>query len=238
MNIDILVIMAHPDDAELSCSGTILSSINKQMSVGIIDLTQGELGTRGNEKIRLNEAKKSAKILGVNFRENLSLKDGFFDIDDNSLNILINKIRLYSPEIIITNAKKDRHPDHEKASELVKKASFLAGLIKIKTEHKGINQYPYRPKIILNSIQNNYVEPDFIVDVSDFYDKKMKSIKCFKSQFYDPKSKEIDSFISSKEFMSFIEARSIEMGHAIGVKHGEGFTLESKLKINTLSDII
>ena len=238
MHVDILVIMAHPDDAELSCSGTILSSISNGMSVGIIDLTKGELGTRGNEKIRLKEANASAKVLGVKFRENLGLRDGFFDSNEKSVLSLIEKIRLHTPNIIITNAKTDRHPDHEKASKLVKKASFLSGLIKIKTKINNKNQDLFRPNIILYCIQNNYINPDFIVDISKYFDKKIESIKCFKSQFYNPNSDEAESFISTEEFMDFINARSIEMGHSIGVKHGEGFTSDSKIKIDNLFNII
>ncbi len=238
MHVDILVIMAHPDDAELSCSGTILSSISNGMSVGIIDLTKGELGTRGNEKIRLKEADDSAKVLGVKFRDNLGLRDGFFDSNEKSVLLLIEKIRLHTPNIIITNAKTDRHPDHENASKLVKKASFLSGLIKIKTKINNKNQDLFRPNIILYCIQNNYINPDFIVDISKYFDKKIESIKCFKSQFYNPNSDEAESFISTEEFMDFINARSIEMGHSIGVKHGEGFTSDSKIKIDNLFNII
>ncbi|MEC7878381.1 MAG: bacillithiol biosynthesis deacetylase BshB1 [Bacteroidota bacterium] len=238
MHVDILVIMAHPDDAELSCSGTILSSISNGMSVGIIDLTKGELGTRGNEKIRLKEADDSAKVLGVKFRDNLGLRDGFFDSNEKSVLLLIEKIRLHTPNIIITNAKTDRHPDHEKASKLVKKASFLSGLIKIKTKINNKNQDLFRPNIILYCIQNNYINPDFVVDISKYFDKKIESIKCFKSQFYNPDSDEAESFISTEEFMGFINARSVEMGHSIGVKHGEGFTSDSKIKIDNLFNII
>ena len=238
MNVDILIIMAHPDDAELSCSGTILKSINQGLSVGIIDLTEGELGTRGSAKIRLDEANQSKKILGANFRDNLGLKDGFFSINESSLLLLIKKIRLYSPKIIITNSQKDRHPDHEEASKLVKKASFLSGLVKVRTELKGINQEPTRPIHLLYSIQNDYVKPDFIIDISNYYEKKLESIHCFKSQFYDPNSKEKESFISSKGFLNFIESRSVELGHSIGVKYGEGFTIESNLNIKSLKDII
>ena len=238
MHVDILVIMAHPDDAELLCSGTILSSINGGMSVGIIDLTKGELGTRGNEKIRLKEADDSAKVLGVKFRDNLDLRDGFFNVNEKSILSLIEKIRLHTPNIIITNAKIDRHPDHENASELVKKASFLSGLIKIKTKINNKDQDSFRPDIILYAIQNNYINPDFVVDISKYFDKKLDSIKCFKSQFYNPKSEEDESFISTEGFMNFINARSVEMGHSIGVKHGEGFTSDSKIKIDNLFNII
>ena len=214
-SVDLLIIMAHPDDAELCCSGTILSCIDNGLSVGMIDLTRGELGTRGSGKVRIEEAKNAAKVLGVNFRYNLELRE-------------------FKPKVIITNSKTDRHPDHESAARLVKKACFLSGLIKISTKKDNLDQESWRPKSLLYSIQNNYIEPHFVVDVSKYIDIKINAIKCFKSQFYDPKSKENDSFISTKEFMDFIKSRSIEMGHSIGVKHGEGFTSENKLKLTSL----
>tara|TARA_S200000501_G_scaffold375323_1_gene427042 strand:+ start:7441 stop:8190 length:750 start_codon:yes stop_codon:yes gene_type:complete len=238
MRVDILVIMAHPDDAELCCSGTILSSINKGLSVGIVDLTKGELGTRGNENIRLSEAQDSAKILNIKFRDNLGFRDGFINSDENNIIEIIKKIRLYTPGLIITNSLKDRHPDHENTAKLVKKSCFLSGLVKYKTQYENSYQEPHRPKIILHSIQNDYVEPDIIIDVSDCFIKKMESIKCFKSQFYDPKSNEPDSFISSQEFLEFIHSRSIEMGHKIGVHHGEGFVTGHPIKINNISSLI
>ena len=238
MNVDILVIMAHPDDAELCCSGTILASINQGLTVGLVDLTRGELGTRGDEQIRLLESKNSSDLLELKFRDNLEFRDGFISDAENYINEIIKKIRKYSPKIIITNSKKDRHPDHENTSKIVKKASFLSGLVKYKTKLNNKNQQPHRPKLILYSIQNDYIEPDIIIDVSNFFSKKMESVKCFKSQFYDPESSEPNSFISSLEFLDFVESRSIEMGHKIGTKHGEGFTLDNPVSINSLSNII
>tara|TARA_Y100000748_G_C15486740_1_gene485003 strand:+ start:922 stop:1638 length:717 start_codon:yes stop_codon:yes gene_type:complete len=238
MNVDILVIMAHPDDAELCCSGTILASINQGLTVGLVDLTRGELGTRGDEQIRLLESKNSSDLLELKFRDNLEFRDGFISDAENYINEIIKKIRKYSPKIIITNSKKDRHPDHENTSKIVKKASFLSGLVKYKTKLNNKNQQPHRPKLILYSIQNDYIEPDIIIDVSNFFSKKMESVKCFKSQFYDPESSEPNSFISSIEFLDFVESRSIEMGHKIGTKHGEGFTLDNPVSINSLSNII
>ena len=238
MHVDILVIMAHPDDAELSCSGTILSSLDQGLTVGMIDLTAGELGTRGTSKLRLAEANNSAKLLKVSFRENMFFRDGYFIIDDNNINDLILKIRKYTPNIIITNSKVERHPDHELAAKFVKKASFLSGLQKIKTIYNDDNQEPWKPKIILNSIQNNYIKPDFIVDISKFYLKKIDSIMCFESQFYNKKSKEPQSFISSKRFLKFISSRAIEYGHMINVDYGEGFITDSDIKVNNLNDII
>ena len=229
--------MAHPDDAELCCSGTILSCIDNGLSVGMIDLTRGELGTRGSGKVRIEEAKNAAKVLGVNFRYNLELRDGFISDDEESIFDVIKVIREFKPKVIITNSKTDRHPDHESAARLVKKACFLSGLIKINTKKDNLDQESWRPKSLLYSIQNNYVEPHFVVDVSKYIDIKINAIKCFKSQFYDPKSEENESFISTKEFMDFIKSRSIEMGHSIGVKHGEGFTSENKLKLTSLDSL-
>ena len=236
-SVDLLIIMAHPDDAELCCSGTILSCIDNGFSVGMIDLTRGELGTRGSGKIRIEEANNAAKVLGVNFRHNLELRDGFISDDKESIFEVVKIIREFKPKVIITNSKTDRHPDHESAARLVKKACFLSGLIKISTKKDNLDQESWRPKSLLYSIQNNYIEPHFVVDVSKYIDVKINAIKCFKSQFYDPKSKENDSFISTKEFMDFIKSRSIEMGHSIGVKHGEGFTSENKLKLTSLDSL-
>ena len=236
-SVDLLIIMAHPDDAELCCSGTILSCIDNGLSVGMIDLTRGELGTRGSGKVRIEEANNAAKVLGVNFRHNLELRDGFISDDEESIFEVVKIIREFKPKVIITNSKTDRHPDHESAARLVKKACFLSGLIKISTKKDNLDQESWIPKSLLYSIQNNYVEPHFVVDVSKYIDVKINAIKCFKSQFYDPKSKENESFISTKEFMDFIKSRSIEMGHSIGVKHGEGFTSENKLKLTTLDSL-
>lgn len=236
-SVDLLIIMAHPDDAELCCSGTILSCIDNGFSVGMIDLTRGELGTRGSGKIRIEEANNAAKVLGVNFRHNLELRDGFISDDKESIFEVVKIIREFKPKVIITNSKTDRHPDHESAASLVKKACFLSGLIKISTKKDNLDQESWRPKSLLYSIQNNYVEPHFVVDVSKYIDVKINAINCFKSQFYDPKSEENESFISTKEFMDFIKSRSIEMGHSIGVKHGEGFTSENKLKLTSLDSL-
>ena len=236
-SVDLLIIMAHPDDAELCCSGTILSCIDNGLSVGMIDLTRGELGTRGSGKVRIEEANNAAKVLGVNFRHNLELRDGFISDDEESIFEVVKIIREFKPKVIITNSKTDRHPDHESAARLVKKACFLSGLIKISTKKDNLDQESWRPKSLLYSIQNNYVEPHFVVDVSKYIDVKINAINCFKSQFYDPKSKENESFISTKEFMDFIKSRSIEMGHSIGVKHGEGFTSENKLKLTSLDSL-
>lgn len=230
MKLDILIVMAHPDDAELSCSGTIISSVSSGKKVGIIDLTKGEMGTRGNSKIRISEANDSAKLMKIKFRENLGLKDAFFENNEKNKLLLVKKIREYRPKIIITNSFEERHPDHEKASRLVYDASFLSGLEKVSSKYRGKIQKKWKPNFILYSLQDKYIKPDFVIDVSKFYNKKIKAIKCFKSQFYNNNSKESESYISTKNFLDFINSRSIELGHSIGVNHGEGF-ISSKSNI-------
>ncbi|MFC2126634.1 bacillithiol biosynthesis deacetylase BshB1, partial [Bacteroidota bacterium] len=222
MKLDILVFAAHPDDAELSCSGTIAKQVSLGKKTGIIDLTLGDLGTRGNPKIRIEEAKKAAEILGLSARENLKIPDGFLDETQENLDKVIRMIRKYNPEVVLANAVADRHPDHGKGSSLVSRASFLAGLTNYETELNGITQESWRPKAIYHYIQNNYINPDFIIDISDYWDIKIRSIKAFASQFYDAASKEPETFISSQGFLDFIQARAMEYGHAIGVKYGEG----------------
>jgi N-acetylglucosamine malate deacetylase 1 len=237
MKLDILVIAAHPDDAELSCSGTIASHIAKGYKVGIVDLTHGERGTRGTPEIRLQEGRKSAEILGLSARENLGFKDVFF-IDDEQHHLEIAKIiRKYQPEIVLANAVSDRHPDHGKGALVASKACFVSGLRKVESQLDGKEQMPWRPKNIYHYIQNNYIQPDFVVDITDYWDIKVDSIKAFKSQFYDPNNMEPESFISSPEFLDFIEARAKEFGHSINVKYGEGFTVEKMVGINNLFDI-
>ena len=235
MKLDILVFAAHPDDAELSCSGTIARHVFEGKKVGIIDLTRGELGTRGTPEIRDKEAEASAKILGLTIRENLGLNDGFLDENPENLSRLVSVIRRYQPEIVLANAISDRHPDHGKSSSLASRACFLAGLIKYEPDSA---RKTWRPKAVYHYIQNNYIDPDFIVDISDFWDVKMQSILAFRSQFYDPENKEPDTFISSQGFLDFLEARAREFGHAIGVEYGEGFTVERKPGVSNLFDLI
>lgn len=238
MNIDVLVISAHPDDAELCCAGTIASHIAHNKTVGMIDLTQGEMGTRGTAELRLQEADKAAQILKVAFRENLGFEDYFFKNDEEHQAMVVRKIRQYRPGIIITNAISDRHPDHGKAANLVEQAVFLAGLRKFETTLEGSPQEAYRPKHVFHYIQNNYIEPDIIVDVSGYWNVKMNAMMAFSSQFYNPESDEPESFISSKEFFHFIEARAREFGHKIGVEFGEGFTINKSLGVRSLFDLV
>ena len=239
MKVDILVFAVHPDDAELSCSGTIIKQISLGKKVALVDFTAGELGTRGTAEIRLAEAHASGKIMGLVARENLGMRDGFFKNDEEHQLRLIKAIRKYQPEIVIANAIEDRHPDHGRASELSDEACFYSGLRMIKTQDEnGNNQAPWRPKNVFHYIQDRYIEPDFVVDITPFWDTKLASIQAFKSQFFDPNSPEPASYISSKEFIDFIEARSREMGHKIGAKYGEGYTKTKTIGVNNLFDIL
>jgi len=235
--LDILVFAAHPDDAELGCSGTIAAQIAQGNKVGIVDFTQGEMGTRGTPELRLQEAEDAAKILGLAARENMGFQDVFFKDDEEHQLKLIQVIRKYQPEIVLANAINDRHPDHGKGSSLASKACFMSGLTKIETFQDGVMQSPWRPKFVYHYIQNNYIEPDFIVDISDFWEIKIKSIAAFGSQFYNPKSQEPASFISSPEFLPFIESRARELGHRINTKYGEGFTVERFIGVSNLFDL-
>lgn len=237
MKLDILVFAAHPDDAELTCSGTIAKHIDLGYKVGVIDLTQGELGTRGTPELRMEEAAKSSSVLGLAVRENLKMKDGFFQNDIAHQLQLVEKIRKYKPEIVLGNAIQDRHPDHGRAAALIKEAFFLSGLPKIETMSDGQLQQAYRPRHLYHYIQSNYIQPDFIVDVSDYWEPKIDSIKAFKSQFYDPDSEEPATFISSEGFLDFIEARCLELGHRIGAKYGEGFTKVRDIGVDDLFKI-
>jgi bacillithiol biosynthesis deacetylase BshB1 len=239
MKLDVLVMAVHPDDAELACSGTILKLVSEGKKVGILDFTAGELGTRGSAEIRLAEAADSAKILGLSVRENLGLRDGFFKNDEEHQLQIIKIIRKYQPEIVIANAIEDRHPDHGRAAALAYDACFYSGLRRIETfdEHNH-SQVAWRPKNVFHYIQDRYIEPDFVIDVTKFWDQKLESIKAFKSQFFDPNSPEPVSYISSFDFLDFIEARSREMGHKIGSTHGEGYTTSRKIQVKSVFDIL
>ncbi len=235
--LDILVIAAHPDDAELGCAGTIASHVDKGYKVGIVDLTQGEMGTRGTPEIRLTESEDAAGILGLAVRENLGFKDIFFKNDEEHQLKLISVIRKYRPEIILANAIADRHPDHGKGSELATDSCFMSGLRRIETSLDGVGQEPWRPKQVYHYIQNNYIEPDFVVDITPYWQTKIDAILAFKSQFYDPLSIEPNSFISDPEFIPFIEARAREFGHKIMTKYGEGFTVARKIGVRNLFEL-
>jgi bacillithiol biosynthesis deacetylase BshB1 len=232
MKLDILAFGAHPDDIELGCGGTIIKHVENGFKVGIIDLTTGDLGTRGNAKIRLEEADSASKLMGLSVRENLNLKDGFFLNDEKHKNALIKKIRKYRPDIVLANAPSDRHPDHARASQLTIDACFLSGLEKINT-----NQEVWRPKAIYHYIQFNNLPPDFVVDISDFFDKKITAIMEYKSQFFDPNSNETKTIISSKEFFDSIEYRAKDLGRQTSCTYAEGFINHQLSKVNLLNDL-
>ncbi len=238
MKLDILAIAAHPDDVELSCSGTLLVHSSQGKKVGILDLTQGELGTRGTPSIREKEAHHAASLLDVAFRYNLKLRDGFFKNDEQHQLEVIKLIRKYQPEIVLANAITDRHPDHGRAAQLISDSCFLAGLIKIETTDEGVMQKPWRPKKVYHYIQDRWIKPQLVVDITPFWNKKIESIRAFQSQFYNPQTQEPQTYISTPEFLEFIEARAKEMGHLIGVKYGEGFTTQSYIGVGNLFHLI
>lgn len=238
MKLDILAFGAHPDDVELGCAGTILKEIALGKTVGIVDLTRGELGTRGSADLRDQEAAASAQILGVSVRENLRFKDGFFANDELHQLEVIKMIRKYQPEIVLCNAIEDRHIDHGKGSQLVSDACFLSGLMKIETQLDGKTQQAWRPKLVYHYIQWNDIKPDFVVDITGFTDKKVASILAYKSQFHDPNSNEPESPITSKNFLESLNYRTQDLGRLVGVEHAEGFTVETYLAVNSLGDLI
>ncbi|MDG1870955.1 MAG: bacillithiol biosynthesis deacetylase BshB1 [Flavobacterium sp.] len=238
MKLDIVAFGAHPDDVELGCAGTILKEISLGKKVGIVDLTRGELGTRGSAEIRHQEATAAAEILGVAVRENLDMRDGFFLNDEQHQLEVIKMIRKYKPEIVLCNAIDDRHIDHAKGSKLVSDACFLSGLVRIETEIDGVKQEAWRPKLVYHYIQWKNIEPDFVVDITGFTDTKIKSILAYGSQFYDPNSKEPESPISSKNFLESLNYRSRDLGRLAGVDHAEGFTVERYLAVNSLADLM
>lgn len=239
MKLDILVLAAHPDDAELGCGGTIAKHVALGKKVGIVDLTRGELGTRGTPEIREQEASASAEILGVSVRGNLNLKDGFFQNDLESQLAVIRAVRKYQPQIVLANAIRDRHIDHGKGASLAYDACFLSGLAKIETvDEEGKKQAPWRPVALYHYIQSEFIVPDFIFDVSSHWETKMNAIKAFKSQFFDPNSKEPETYISKPGFLKMVESRGIELGHAIGVTYGEGFTVRRFPGVQNLFDLL
>jgi bacillithiol biosynthesis deacetylase BshB1 len=238
LKLDILVLSVHPDDAELGCGGTILKHIALGKKVGIVDLTQGELGTRGSAEIRAKEAEAAGKILGLAVRENLAIPDGFFENTKQYQLKVIEAIRKYQPEIIITNAYHDRHPDHGRACNLVTDAAFLSGLRKIETYADGKLQEPWRAELLLHFIQDVYIKPDIVVDITDYWDKKIESVNAYGSQFYNPEwEEEPQTYISSPDFIAVVEARAREFGKTIHVKFAEGFTSRRILGVDNLFNL-
>ena len=239
MKVDILAFGAHPDDVELGCGGTIAKAISKGKKIGIIDLTRGELGTRGNAEIREKEAKDAAKILGVKFRKNLNFSDGFIQNDRESQEKVIEVLRLYRPEIVLCNAIKDRHVDHSRASDLISNSCFLSGLEKLK-KVKGGNflNHSWRPKHVFHYIQWEDLTPDFVLDISGFLEIKMKAVKAFKSQVYDKKSNETETPTSSMNFLNSIESRAKNLGRLIFSDAAEGFTSERILAVEDFDALL
>lgn len=238
MKLDILAIGAHPDDVEMSCGGTIAKEIAKGKKVGILDLTKGELGTRGSAEIRHKEATAAANILGISVRDNLALADGFFHNDAQAQLKVIHFLRKYRPEIVLCNAIDDRHIDHPKGSELASNACFLSGLIKIKTKENGKIQDPWRPKQVFHYIQWKDLIPDFVVDISGYQELKLKAVHAYKSQFFDPKSTEPMTPIASKNATDSMQYRDRNLGRLIGVEAAEGYTVERYLGVDSIFDLI
>ena len=237
MKLDILAFGAHPDDVELGCSGTIAKEISLGKKVGIIDLTRGELGTRGSVEIRNSESAKASEILGIAARENLDMRDGFFVNDEAHQMKIIQMLRKYQPEIVLCNDVDDRHIDHGKGSKLVSDSCFLSGLRMIETSLDGENQAAWRPKVVYHYIQWKNLEPDLVVDISGFIDVKMESILAYSSQFYNPNTNEPESPISSKNFLDSVKYRAQDLGRLISTEYGEGFTVERYLAVNSLGDL-
>lgn len=237
MKLDILAFAAHPDDVELSCAGTIIAEVQKGKTAGIIDLTQGELGTRGTVVMRFKEAEVASKIMGLSVRENLNLGDGIFKNDSTAQKAIIKAIRKYQPAIVLANAITDRHPDHGRGAALLRDAFFFSGLEKIETKDNGQLQTAWRPRLLLHYIQSQWINPDFVVDISHTYEKKMEAIKAYGSQFHNPNSNEPATFISSLQFMKLLEARAIELGNLQGFKYAEGFTMAYAPGVKNLDDV-
>ncbi|MCC2589717.1 bacillithiol biosynthesis deacetylase BshB1 [Chryseobacterium sp. MFBS3-17] len=238
MKVDILAIGAHPDDVELGCGGTIAKLISEGKKVAIVDLTQGELGTRGTNVTRAQESAEASEILGIHARENLKMKDGFLLNNEDHQMQIIKIIRKYRPEIVFANAIDDRHPDHAKAAKLVSDACFLSGLIKIETEYEGEKQQAWRPKQIFHYIQWKPVDPHFVVDISAFMDQKIKACLAYKTQFYDPDSREPMTPIATKDFLESLTYRAQDLGRLSGVDYAEGFTSEKMIAIKNFDGLI
>ncbi len=237
MKLDILVFAAHPDDAEISCAGTILKHIEAGKKVGIVDLTRGELGTRGSAELRAQEAAKASKLMGIHERENLDLGDGTFQNTIENRNRLIQQIRRFKPDIVLCNAVSDRHPDHGRSSKLESDACFYSGLPKIETKYEGQTQDAWRPKAVYHYIQDYLHRPDVVVDITGYFKRKIEVLEAYSSQFFDPDSIEPETPISSKNFWAFLEARARQFGRPIGVDYAEGFTAERYIGIDTFDQL-
>ncbi|NIG54305.1 bacillithiol biosynthesis deacetylase BshB1 [Chitinophaga sp. Cy-1792] len=238
MKLDILAIAVHPDDVELGCSGTLMMHAAKGMKTGVVDLTRGELGTRGTPEGRVLEAEAAGRIMGLEVRENLGLADGFFRNDTMEQMAIITAIRKYQPEIVLANAIDDRHPDHGRAAKLIADSCFLAGLRKISTQFNGEEQAAWRPKQVFHFLQDRYHEPDFVLDISPVMERKLDAIKAFSSQFLAPKDNEPQTYISSSGFFDSVIYRARMLGKMVGVEYAEGYTTAKKIGIRNFADLI
>lgn len=239
MKLDILAMGAHPDDVELSCSGTLINAVQSGKKVGVVDFTRGEKGTRGTVEQRAQEAAEAAKIIGLHVREQLNFRDGFFINDEEHQLALIKVIRQYQPDVVLANAITDRHPDHGRAADLAREACFKAGLQKIITmNNEGEKQGAWRPRAVYHYIQSIPHTPHFIVDVSDAWNAKVKSIKAYKTQFFDPNNDQPETYISSPRFLEMIESRAVHWGHEIGAQYGEGYTVERTLGVKDIQSLL
>ena len=238
MKLDLIAFGVHPDDVELSCAGVLLVEKNNGKKAGIIDLTQGELGTRGDAATRLKEAAAAAKILGVEIRDNLGMADGFFQNDEAHQRKIIESLRIYQPEIILSNAISDRHPDHGRSAKLVEDAAYLSGLGKIETTRDGLMQYPWRPKYVLHYIQDRFLQPNFVVDITSVFDQKLEAIKAYGSQFFSGDADGPQTYISTPDFLDSVVYRHKWFGKMIGVKYAEGFISNKMIGVNSFDALI
>lgn len=238
MKLDILAIAAHPDDVELSCAGTLMVHAQQGQKVGIVDLTRGELGTRGTPEGRVIEAQDACKLMGLEIRENLGLADGFFQNTREDQLAVIRAIRKFKPEIVLANAIDDRHPDHGRAARLIADSCFMAGLRKIETSDNGQPQEAWRPKQVFHFLQDRFHQPDFVVDITPVIEKKMEAIRCFKTQFLADKDHEPQTYISSPEFFDSVLYRAKMLGKMVGVAYAEGYTSAKMLGVRNLMDLI
>jgi bacillithiol biosynthesis deacetylase BshB1 len=235
--LDILAFGAHADDVELSCGGTLLAATSAGARVGVVDLTRGELGTRGTPEIRAEEARRAAEIMGLAMRENLGLADGFFRADRESIEAVIRVLRAWRPRVVLANALDDRHPDHARGGDLVAEAVFLSGLRRVETERDGRVQEPHRPEVVYRYIQDRYIPPQLVVDITDHIEGKMAAIDAYASQFHEPASPEPMTYIATPEFREGLRARAREHGRLIGAHYGEGFTVVRPVGVRGLLDL-
>lgn len=229
---------AHPDDVEISAGGTVASLIASGRKVGIVDLTRGELGSRGSADVRDLEAAKAAQVLGVSVREQLHMRDGFFAHDEHNVLRVIQMIRQYRPDVVLANSETDRHPDHGRGAKLVAEAAFLSGLRRVETHYEGEPQDAWRPKALYHYLQDYFAKPHIVTDISDFFEVKMEAVRAFSSQFYDPNSEEPQTPISGEEFFDFLKSRAMQLGRPIGALYGEGFTSSRYIGTNDLTSLL